>query len=325
MAGTLVLGVDGGNTKTVALVATLAGAVRGAGRAGCADLYNAASPAAAVRAVLEASEAALAAAGGAPADLAAATFSLAGADWPEDFAYLERRLRRRLGRGPRLEIVNDSIGAIRGGTPDGVGVAAVCGTYNAVGARGRDRSVFHLGFWPDGAGAMLLGRDGLRAVYRADLGLAPPTALTVRALGEYGADTPLGLLHEFTRRGGLPAGAEARFAAAVLDEAAAGDEVALAIVTAQARTLAGQAGVAADRVGLSPPYPLVLAGGVFRHPSGLLARLVAEALPDATAVPTAVEPAAAALLSALDAAGAGPEADERARASLPAAELFATR
>ncbi len=36
-----ILGVDGGNTKTIALVAALDGTILGAGRGGCGDIYNA--------------------------------------------------------------------------------------------------------------------------------------------------------------------------------------------------------------------------------------------------------------------------------------------
>ena len=35
-----VLAVDGGNTKTIALVAALDGTILGAGRGGCGDIYN---------------------------------------------------------------------------------------------------------------------------------------------------------------------------------------------------------------------------------------------------------------------------------------------
>jgi N-acetylglucosamine kinase-like BadF-type ATPase len=42
------LGVDGGNTKTIALVARSDGAIVGAGRAGCSDVYGAASEEAAL-------------------------------------------------------------------------------------------------------------------------------------------------------------------------------------------------------------------------------------------------------------------------------------
>ena len=55
---TYILGVDGGNTKTIALVARMDGTVVGAGRGGCGDIYGAAGPAGAIaeieRAVLAA-------------------------------------------------------------------------------------------------------------------------------------------------------------------------------------------------------------------------------------------------------------------------------
>ena len=61
----LLLGVDAGNTKTVALVVTENGAVLGSGRGRCGDIHNAAGPAAAVDQIVAASHAALDAAGGA--------------------------------------------------------------------------------------------------------------------------------------------------------------------------------------------------------------------------------------------------------------------
>src|SRR5437764_3190546 len=88
-----VLGVDGGNTKTIALVAALDGTILGAGRGGCGDIYNAVitgtpwpDPAAAAIANIEyAVETALQAANVQPSDLVTAVFNMAGADWPEDF------------------------------------------------------------------------------------------------------------------------------------------------------------------------------------------------------------------------------------------------
>src|SRR4051812_30426564 len=125
---TLVLGVDGGNTKTVALVALENGTVVGAGQAGCADIHNAPSPDDGLDEIAAACTRALEAAGASAADLAATAFSLAGADWPEDFELIRRGLEERLELGAEPVIVNDAIGAIRSGTDDGVGVAAVCGT-----------------------------------------------------------------------------------------------------------------------------------------------------------------------------------------------------
>ena len=76
----LVLGVDGGNTKTIAVVVTGEGAVLGTGRAGCGDIHNARGPEAAVAEITGAAGAALAEAGTAAGDLAAAAFLPARAE-----------------------------------------------------------------------------------------------------------------------------------------------------------------------------------------------------------------------------------------------------
>src|SRR5919204_4180137 len=124
----LLLGVDGGNTKTVAVAARTDGTVVGTGRAGCADIHNAASPDEALAEIARACASALAATGARAADIAAAAFSLAGADWPEDFELLRRALAEALGLTEPPIVVNDAIGAIRSGTHDGVGAAIACGT-----------------------------------------------------------------------------------------------------------------------------------------------------------------------------------------------------
>ena len=76
----MVLAVDGGNTKTIAVVADETGRALGGGRGGCADIYNAAAPQAAIEAIAAAVEPAQAVAGASAADVEAATFSLAGAN-----------------------------------------------------------------------------------------------------------------------------------------------------------------------------------------------------------------------------------------------------
>jgi N-acetylglucosamine kinase-like BadF-type ATPase len=92
-----VLAVDGGNTKTIALVAGLDGTILGTGRAGCSDIYNADhNRARAMQIALDNIEdavmTALRAAGAEPGDLVAGVFGLAGADWPEDFVDLKKAM-----------------------------------------------------------------------------------------------------------------------------------------------------------------------------------------------------------------------------------------
>ncbi len=307
---TVLLGVDGGNTKTLAVVAARDGRVLGAGRGACGDIYGAGSPGHALEAIAGAADEALAAAGASRADVAAAAFSLAGADWPEDFALLERELRERLTLSSGPVVVNDALGALRAGAPDWEGIAVVSGTYNAVGARRCDGSAFHLGFWPDGAGGRHLGQAAVKAVLRAELGLGPPTSLVDSALALYGVDDVIALLHEFTRRGGLPESAHDRMAPVVLDAADDGDEVAQSLVYATGRLLGEQARVCASRCGLAlPGARVVLSGRVLEHPTERLATAVMEQLPGAEAVRTGAPPVVGAVLLAFDRLGIAGDAE----------------
>ena len=301
----LLLGVDGGNTKTAAVVVDRGGAVLGAGSAGCGDIHNAGSPEPALVEIVRAATAALEAAGAAPADLAAAAFSLAGADWPEDFERLRRELTARLGLFDGPEIVNDAIGGLRCGSDELVGVSVVIGTYAAVAGRSADGTIFHLGFWPEKTGAFALGSMALTAVWRHMLGLGPDTSLVARALERWGCADAHELLYAFTRIGGLDGSEPGRFADAVLDEAQADDDVAVSIVETVAARMGDYARVCAERTGqLGAPFPLVLCGGVLRHPSALLREAVHARVPDGLPVyPDLV-------LIAADRAGAHPDLGE---------------
>src|SRR5436190_14368272 len=146
-----VLAVDGGNTKTIALVATLDGKIAGAGRAGCGDIYNAraqgkTSEEAAFSNIACAITDALQTAQATPSDLAASAFGMAGADWPEDFVDLQAGLAAR-GWGRTLHLQNDALGVLHAGTMKNIGVSLVCGTGSATGARGPDGRIWHSSFW----------------------------------------------------------------------------------------------------------------------------------------------------------------------------------
>lgn len=336
---THVLGVDGGNTKTIALVAAADGSILGAGRGGCGDIYaggetdsyGLGSPEVALAAVDAAVVAALVAAGTSAARLAAGAFSMAGADWPEDYAFLRGAMERR-GYGQTVTVVNDAIGALRAGSPDGTGVVVACGTGIATGARAPDGRFWHTSFWQDANGAHDLGRRALRAVYRAELGLGPETTLCGRLLDHFGQGSVEGVLHLLTARGDTTTKAKLGGVARLLmDEADAGDPVAAAIVAARGTALGEYAAVAARRVGIErAAFPLVLTGGVFRHPApglaeAVVARVRAEA-PGARPIRSPFEPAAGAVFLALEAAGLPVDDGVRARAAAtaPAATLFET-
>ena len=322
----ILLGVDGGNTKTIALAARPDGTVVGAGRViGCADPY-AVGLDAAVAVIVQAADAALREAGS--GEVAAAAFSMAGADWPEDVADLSGALRRRW---PGAQVVNDGIGALRAAIPEGPGVVVAVGTGAATAARGVDGRTWHSSFWQEPHGARELGVQTLQAVYRADLGIEPPTSLTERVLDRVGERSVEALLHRATRRGPSRWREPAILATIVLDAAEEGDPAARKIVQRQGTALGRTALAAGRRVGIEAlAFPLAVCGGVLRHPGTVLPTALLAAVrsgaPAVRQVRPPLEPVAGALLLAFDAAGitvAGP-VEEHLLATLPPDTLFDT-
>lgn len=326
-----VLGVDGGNTKTLALIADERGHIVGWGRGGGSDIFGAVSEASALRELDLAVDSALevAALGRNAFDIG--YFCLAGADWPEDFTSLEAVVASR-GYGRRVVIANDTLAALRAGTPDGVGVVISCGTGAATAARNAAGMFWFSGFWQESLCGVELGQQALRAVFRAELGIGEPTLLTDRVLEHFGCCTVESLLRLFTRRDTPPPDRlrVSKLAGAVLDAAAAGDPTAALIVERHGLALAEYAVVAAHKVGLAVG-PVILNGGVFQHRGSRLtdaiARHLAGALPWAGVQRSTQQPAVGALLLALEAAGVEIDGGvQRAVAgSLPAASFFATR
>jgi N-acetylglucosamine kinase-like BadF-type ATPase len=111
-----VLAVDGGNSKTLALVATLDGTILSVERGACGDIYNAIptetapNPTAAALENVELTvTTALRSAHVAREDIAASVFNMAGADWPEDIAFWRDTMTER-GMGEQVIAQNDARG-----------------------------------------------------------------------------------------------------------------------------------------------------------------------------------------------------------------------
>ncbi len=283
MAEQLLLGVDGGNTKTIALVARPDGSIVGAGRAGCSDIFNAPSEADALFELDAAVSEALTAAGIGPQQIAYGAFGLAGADWPEDTIYLETHIRKR-GYGQRVSVTNDAIPALRAGTDDGVGVVISYGTGLAAAARNASGQSWHSGFWAEPLGGGRMGHDALNQVLRSELGIAPATNLRAALLAHFGHDEVATMLRAVFGhdRPALSERDYARLAPAVLNCAHAGDDGARSIVDEHARKLAEYALAAARQVGMHPPHStLVLNGGLFRDEARTLQSVLERYLPTA--------------------------------------------
>ncbi len=329
------LGVDAGNSKTVALVCLPSGEVVGAGRSGCGDIYGVAAPADAVLAVMTAVDDALAQAGVDRTEVAGAAFRLAGVDWPEDAAFWDEVLTADWPSLARRSISNDGYAAIRCGEPSGVGVAVAAGTSAAIAARSRAGVEWDMGWWSQHSmGALGLVDEALRAVYLAELGVAPATGLAAALVDFYAQPSVTELNHWFTRRDGRATYRDRTRAARVVTALAAqGEPVAVEIVREQGRRLAMYAGIAARKVGLladTAPVSVVLSGSVLMAPdspvaSALLAQL-GDHLPGAEPHPATLPPVVGAALDSLGEAGieVGTTTVGKMAASAPGADFLST-
>ena len=305
MAEQFLLGVDGGNTKTIALVARADGTIVGAGRAGCSDIFNAASEAEALGELDAAVNDALAAAEIGPQEIAYSAFGLAGADWPEDMTYLEANIRNR-GYGQHISVTNDAIPALRAGTDDGVGIVISYGTGLAAAARSASGQSWHSGFWAEPMGGGRMGHDALYQVLRAELEIEPPTTLRAVVLAHFDRDDIATALRDMFGhdRPALSERDYARLAPAVLECAHDGDVAAVRIVDEHARKLSEYALAAARQLGLRPSdSTLVLNGGLFRDQTGTLMSALQRYLPQEHGFATTrlgEDPVLGALLMAFD-------------------------
>ncbi len=173
---------------------------------------------------------------------------------------------------------NDALGVLHAGSSDATGVSVVLGTGAGTGARGHDGRTWHSSTWQDQVGGSShLGQKTLNAIYRSELGIEPPTTLTPRVLDFFYLNTVEEVLHHFTRREKRVTVRADQLTPILLDEAHAGDSVAMRIVQEHGWALGNYALVAARRVGIEETaFTLVLGGGVFRHPSTLLADAIIE-------------------------------------------------
>ena len=263
-----VVGVDGGATKTDAVVLSPDGRVLGSGRAGCSNWENAGLEGS-IAAVAAAVDAALAEAGCERGDVAASAFALAGFDWPQDRAMLDPPLAALALGGPRL-LTNDAFAALRAGISGSAGCVSSAGTGSVAAGRneaGETARTMAQGFGELG-GASDIVEYAIWACARMREAAGPDTALAGAFCEALGASDLDDLFVAITRRGVRP-GAE--LAPLVVEVAAGGDEVAYRLLEEQGRSLADEVLGVARRLHMTESaFELVVAGSVHRAGSAAL-------------------------------------------------------
>jgi N-acetylglucosamine kinase-like BadF-type ATPase len=263
----LVLGVDGGGTKTEAWLAKVAGAgeptIIGRGRAGSSNPRAVGIDTACSNLGLVI-EAAFADAKRPvkPVDVAVLALSGAGHQSARD-----QIAAWAAGRGvaDSVRFEHDAEPVLVEGTPEGHGIALIVGTGSAaigVNAAGEKQVVGGWGYhYGDEGSAYWIGREALKAIARAADGRGPATALTETIIARLQTDEPRAMLAALEKTGNVR-GAIASLADAVEAAACQGDAVALQIVDDGSEELAHMVAALSSQLQLGDKFPLALAGGV---------------------------------------------------------------
>ncbi len=266
-----VVGVDGGGSKTEAVIMDAKHRVIGEGRAGPSNPLRVGITGAAA-AVREAIDNACAAAKLRRGDLVAAQIGLAGARRRE----LRERMRETLapiGVG-EIEVVTDADIALYGATDGAPGLVVIAGTGSiCCGINARHKRFCAGGWGPiagDEGGGAWLARRALRAIAYASDGRGPETALTELACAYFhvtSADDLTTAIYAPTITNERLAG----FGRDVVDAAKSKDEVALQIVSDGGTELGRAAAAVIRQLQMERDrFQIAYVGGVFRSAGDLM-------------------------------------------------------
>jgi N-acetylglucosamine kinase-like BadF-type ATPase len=302
----LFLGVDGGQSATVAVIGDEHGRILGTGSGGpCNHVSTSEARERFMSAIGAAVRAALQAASASPGESGAvmettfdaACFGLSGG--PAD----KEALAREIVRAKRYRITHDAAIALTGATGAEPGVIVIAGTGSIAFGKNAGGETARAGGWGyifgDEGSAFDLVRRALRAVLRSEEGWGPSTALREALLEAGGATDANSLLHRFYTPE-FPRDRIASFAKCVDQTAEYGDTVAVELLSGAAQSLAALAASVRRRLFHNDASVTVsYAGGVFRSRM-LLERfkMLVELDGTSAAVPPRDSPAAGALIEA---------------------------
>ncbi len=297
-----VVGVDGGATKTLAMIGTAAGKVLGRGVGGSSNHHNIGELASS-KAIRAAVANAKKQAGLARRKAAMAIVALAAVDSTEDFR-VARRFVRRANVAEESLVIHDSVAALYAATQGRPGIVVNSGTGCFAAGVNHAGEYVRIGGWgyliDDKGSGFDIGMSAITMAFRMMDGRTPPTKLPTllkRRLGVKMFDEILDNIYANK----LSVEDIARLAPLV-SKAASNDRICRRILNAAGTSLAELAITAARRLKMTNrPFQLATVGGGFRSGRYLLepfTSTVKNECPHARFVTLRDEPARAAYLIA---------------------------
>jgi hypothetical protein len=259
----VILGIDGGGTKTHAVLVDLAGNILATAANGGAN-WERTGIAATQTSLLEIVTQVLKSAGLNASDVVAATFALAGIDWESD-AELFQPVIAKLQLPINTSVLNDSIAALFAGSPTGIGCVSIAGTGGKTAGRSATKTLQTMGMeLGEGGGAGQLVSLALDYTARIYHGIEAPSGLSKLVLIESGFEEET-LFFKAIARDGLRLSED--LAPKIFELAAAGDAGAVAITKIVANQHATDVIAMIDQLDLAgSQIPVIRAGGL--HTAG---------------------------------------------------------
>ncbi|MGE5579504.1 MAG: N-acetylglucosamine kinase [Bacillota bacterium] len=316
------LGVDGGATKTMAVVGDETGRILGTGLGGPSN-YQLTGIETAMKHVHDAVRVALETAGLDLAAISGATFGMAGADFPIDFDSLNAGISG-LYPGLKYALTNDTWVGFRAGTEKDYGGVVISGSganYAAAGPDGTKITGRGMGYeWGGEGGAGSLIRQVMHHAFRSHDGTGPKTGLeqAVLSLLEFETYDDLSLhmykIHGEFDRMYLKV---SQLVPALFQLALEGDAVCQDILVSTGTVMGQIIGGMMARLGMQAvPADVVLVGSIFTK--GVCPLMVSalrtacqKHIPFASFRPVEMEPAAGAFLMALEQLGVDAKGEVR--------------
>lgn len=265
----VILTIDQGQTKTIALLLTEDGAILGIGQAGGASYFKHGIEKASAM-IKEAAEHALSEAGLTAGDITWVYGGIAAANWPEEVEMLQNELKRVFAVG-KVTVVNDCVIALRAGT-DSDNAIVLCtgsGMNSAVFVDGKLALVYNNYIDLCDQGSEGLGARAFQAAFQSHMHSAPPTTLSARLMDHFGIHDMDRLMLAFYRNQ-LPRPLK-EVAEIVFEEAAHNEPAALEVIYSFGKSISQYVVGAVRRFDMDPKeFEVILSGGVFKNQNPLL-------------------------------------------------------
>jgi len=257
-----IIGVDGGGTKTLALLGDSDGNVLARGVSGPSN-YNVvgfASACAALESAISMTRMDY------PGEVSAMCLGLAGAGRREDIEQFQKWATQKYP-GTVVKVVSDAEMLLIAGAPSGPALVLICGTGSIVYGRTATGELLRAGGWGyllgDEGSGYAIGQAALRAVMHAYDGRGPDTLLSELVLERFCLHAPPELVHAIYRSES-PRSAVAALSDLVEQAAERRDSVAIAILEESALELTRALAAVYAKLGASP-VPLIITGGMILH------------------------------------------------------------